>query len=227
MATGASTGPEPDSEQWSSWSDSVVLAWDERGLPVTLAGPAADPLDEPVHVITAFDPMGRPTSSADNAFAQHELFAELDREQRRWRPGVGAVPDGGHHEISAVVWGWGRAQAREAGARHQQRAVYEIDGDELRVVACDDESVTSRPRSHPPGARHDIGAALVAAWRDECETILGRGVGRVHCPACGAADPARGRVCPAGAWAPEWIDAVSDHNGAALALRCLSCGRRW
>lgn len=213
--------PERDREVWQGWLHSVVLCWDADGLPVTLAGPGADPLDEgPVHVVTAFNPGGSVVAAADNAFAQHQLFAELARTGRRWAPAVGAEPDAGHHEISAAIWDLDRRVALDLGRRHVQRAVYEIDDGELRVVACDEDRTVTTARV--PDGDHALTSAHLHAWRDELESILGHGIGRVHCPRCGRPDPRR--VRPAAA--ADWTTGPTPGDGPRT-LACARCGHRW
>ncbi len=95
-------------------------------------------LDQPVVVLTAWNPHGRRADPAANEARQRLLISELDAAGRRWWPAVGIAQDGHWWEDSVAVPGLGRSEGRRIGRRWRQEAVFEWNPVEatLAIVAC-------------------------------------------------------------------------------------------
>ncbi|MFI2643147.1 DUF3293 domain-containing protein [Streptomyces sp. NPDC018610] len=89
-----------------------------------------------VHVITAWNPLGRAASDDANARAQSRLLDEVRRRGLTWWPAVGGDPAGAHSEESVAVVGLSDAAARDLGHRFGQDAVFAWSATAWRVLAC-------------------------------------------------------------------------------------------
>jgi len=94
-----------------------------------------------LHVITAFNPFSERRPPEANQAANRELERILVQGGRTHRPAVNRAPDGDWEEPGFAVEGLSREEARELGRRFGQHAVFEIQGNQLRVVACFEERV--------------------------------------------------------------------------------------
>ncbi|OSP23771.1 DUF3293 domain-containing protein [Streptomyces sp. PU_AKi4] len=108
-----------------------------------------------LHVVTAYDPHGRPALTEDNARAQARLLDELGRRGLAWWPATGSDVHGTHIEQSVAVAGLSDSAARELGRRFGQDAVFAWTPGTWRLLSCD-------------GGATDIDAVLV---RDAVGTI--------------------------------------------------------
>jgi hypothetical protein len=141
---GSMTEPmtEPPSDRTAeltpAWMSSVLVRWDEAGDAHPLVGPGADALPggEVLHVLTSQDPMGEAQPPARNDELLADLLASLAADPPGlWWPVTGCDPIGAHAELGVGIAGLGRAAAAELGQRWAQLAIYELEVDELRVVA--------------------------------------------------------------------------------------------
>jgi hypothetical protein len=96
---------------------------------------------EVLHVITAFNPLSEPRPLEENQAANRELERILVQAGKTHRPAVNRAPDGDWEEPGFAVEGLSREEARELGRRFGQHAVFEIEENELRIVACFEERV--------------------------------------------------------------------------------------
>lgn len=217
-----------DPSLWEGFAATVIVSWNDVGLPRTLAGPRAGPLPAPVlHVVTAWDPDGRATDPAANAEAHRHLIAEVEAARWDWTPAVGASPDGSHHEISVAVTGVDLTDVIALGAAHGQLAVFELTEPRLRVVACRSNRTVERPRS-PLGAAHDLTYEHLITWRDEHEAITGQPLGRLRCPTCGVSDPRQVAYGMPASMPPDWIKLGGCIIGFdAPRFRCRACATGW
>lgn len=107
------------------------------GVRSLLAGPDPDPLPAaPLYVITAENPGSTPFPELENAARNAELATEL--RARGWTvwAALGEAADGSWAESGYAVAGAGRDAVVALGARFGQRAVFELDDAEQRIVGC-------------------------------------------------------------------------------------------
>ncbi|MFI1563966.1 DUF3293 domain-containing protein [Streptomyces sp. NPDC020490] len=126
----------------------------EGSFPVAAAGGAT------VHVITAWNPLGRDASDDANSRAHARLLGEVRRRGLTWWPAVGGDAAGAHSEESVAVAGLGDAAARELGRRFGQDAVFAWTPGAWRVLACGTDAAevsgwaaSEQVRSAAPGSR--------------------------------------------------------------------------
>lgn len=89
-----------------------------------------------VHIITAHNPNGRPRSQSANDLANERLRLHLGEVAEAIEEVECSSSSGSWAEQSFAVAGLSRAEAVEAARRFGQRAIFEIESDELRVVSC-------------------------------------------------------------------------------------------
>ncbi|MER6470303.1 DUF3293 domain-containing protein [Streptomyces collinus] len=89
-----------------------------------------------VHVITAWNPLGRTASADANARAQSLLHDEVRRRGLTWWPAEGGDAPGTLREESVAVVGLSDTAARELGRRFGQDAVFAWAPGAWRVLAC-------------------------------------------------------------------------------------------
>ncbi|MEU4036033.1 DUF3293 domain-containing protein [Streptomyces collinus] len=93
-----------------------------------------------IHVITAWNPLGRTASDDTNAYAQALLLDEVRRRDLTWWSAVGGDVGGTHSEESVAVVGLGDAAARDLGRRFGQDAIFAWGADAWRLLACDTDA---------------------------------------------------------------------------------------
>lgn len=90
-------------------------------------------------VITAWNPMDRPTTRKENELADESLRRSLELRQLPYLRVTGCSPDLSHREP-----GWGvrikKEEAIRLGKRFDQRAIWWVTGDDLVVIHCEDGS---------------------------------------------------------------------------------------
>ncbi|MET8810161.1 DUF3293 domain-containing protein [Streptomyces sp. NPDC004546] len=92
-----------------------------------------------LHIVTAYDPHGRPALAEDNACAQALLLDELDRRGLAWWPAAGGDAHGTHIEQSVAIAGLSDSAARELGRRLGQDAVFAWTPETWRLLSCDSD----------------------------------------------------------------------------------------
>ncbi|GAB1337316.1 hypothetical protein ACE1SV_39060 [Streptomyces sp. E-15] len=89
-----------------------------------------------IHVITAWNPLGRTASADSNARAQRLLLDVVRRRRLTWWPAEGGDVRGSHREESVAVVGLSDTAARALGHRFGQDAVFAWTPRDWRVLAC-------------------------------------------------------------------------------------------
>ncbi|MGW4594396.1 DUF3293 domain-containing protein [Streptomyces argyrophyllae] len=89
-----------------------------------------------VHVITAWNPLGRTAPAGANARAQRLLLDDVRRRGLTWWPAEGGDVRGSHREESVAVVGLSDTAARDLGRRFGQDAVFAWTARDWRVLAC-------------------------------------------------------------------------------------------
>ncbi|HCQ01453.1 MAG TPA: hypothetical protein DIT99_12520, partial [Candidatus Latescibacteria bacterium] len=110
---------------------------DQYKLQSEIIAPGAGslPLPLPIHVITVFNPFGRVLDTAENEMRNDVLSESLSIRGLEFRPVLGRSPDSNWPEPSFAVHGLSRVEACKLARRLGQRAVFELDADEFRVVS--------------------------------------------------------------------------------------------
>ncbi|MFF8591749.1 DUF3293 domain-containing protein [Streptomyces sp. NPDC015220] len=146
VSRSARSALRPQPHQWPRYLRAVVdIAFPAHTVRVAPGSPEGAPgLPYPlgsartIHVVTAFNPLGREAGAPANLRAQHELLHQLGLRRLRWWPAVGGDPAGTHAEISAAVVGMDDARARALGRRFGQDAVFAWSPGSWRLLSCTD-----------------------------------------------------------------------------------------
>ena len=131
-----------------SYANTVIV---RRRAPKFLTGPRATekfPFANPVHVITSWNPDSVPRPRKVNIETNAMLTTLLQRHRIGYEPCEGRSSDSLWREDSFLIMGQSRERVTEIGCQFGQRAVFELDTDIVRVLACEDgrELVAPRPR---------------------------------------------------------------------------------
>ena len=143
---GGAKDEDPMVSRWSAYRSTIVHAETSPGRTEHLNGPDAVvpwPFPQIVHVLSGWNPQG---VSLDGEYVNSQIAADVLQMGGRFVLGAGVSPDGTYSEPSLIVWGLAREQAREIGRKANQDAVFEIDDEELRLVACFTDQVEAIPR---------------------------------------------------------------------------------
>lgn len=145
---GEPTTAHPDN-RWHHYGTTVVAVEDGNGGWTPLNGDQAIadwPFTGTVHVLTAAEPFGRQrppeVDTIDNANLAHRLWLDGHLVRRA----TGADPTGAHIEPGILVAGLGRTEALALGRQLDQEAIFEINSQELLVLACFDDRIDVHPR---------------------------------------------------------------------------------
>jgi hypothetical protein len=143
-----------DDQRWINYLGTIVEAEVAPGSWAMLNGSGALvdwPFTVPVHVLTAWNPLGRNRPLDVNQQAMEELASALFRTGTGTARALGrdGRSDSDYAEPGFLVWGLDIEVARDIGRRFDQEAIFEIDADEIRVVGCFDDRVTGKPRRSP------------------------------------------------------------------------------
>lgn len=106
---------------------------------------AARRLGTTLHIITAWNPGDERPCLAENIRMNGRLEADLQAIASAVFPAVGRDILSDHLEISLAATGLDRGQAVELGRRYRPWAIFEVTGNEQRLVSCDDSSIATRP----------------------------------------------------------------------------------
>jgi hypothetical protein len=118
-------------------------------LETVWSGPGAGslPMPLPIHVITACNPFEQVLSAAENTRRNGALCELLSARRLEFQPVLGRSPDGSWSEPSFAIHGLSRVEACKVARLFGQRAVFELDNDESRVVTTDGEVRERRRRN--------------------------------------------------------------------------------
>lgn len=146
---------DAQASRWQHYRSTIITAELHPTTMTALNGPDAIepwPFEDPVHVITTWNPQGvlRPydTNEENNRRLAHDLI-ELDAT---FVHAIGNATETGHHEDSLLVWGIDRTMARQLGRRGSQDAIFELTAEEVRLISCVDDRTETWPRqsAHQP-----------------------------------------------------------------------------
>lgn len=144
------TAQTPDEDlRWVDYANAVIAVELLPGAWVDLTGTdALDewPFEDPVHVVTAHDPLGRVRSDEANAEANGRLAGELAEAGLGFARAIGGSADGEISEESFLIWGATLDDVRRLGREFDQEAVFEITDDEVSAVSSYTDKRVSRAR---------------------------------------------------------------------------------
>lgn len=133
---------------WDVYAESVIRK--RHPGRAVLAGPRATKAwtyETPVHVVTAWNPDSVPATALSNGTRNQQLEQLLVGQGHSTTPVTGTSLAGDWAEHSVLVEGLSRARAAEIGRQFGQRAIFELDDQQLRVIRCEDGAeIRSRPR---------------------------------------------------------------------------------
>ena len=141
---------DQDAQRWSAYLDTTITAEVVPNSTETLNGPDATDIwffDNPVHVITAWNPYNLVRSMEENDHANRQLAIALAGRGARFAWALGSANDGQHFEEGFITWNLTRDEVLEIGREFRQEAVFELTDDEFRLVHCGTGAVTSAPRT--------------------------------------------------------------------------------
>lgn len=101
-------------------------------------GDAWTPPAVPGHILTACNPFEQVQSEVENARRNRALLKRLEHTSEGVRPLVAGSQGGGWEERSFWIPGLSRAEACRIGRHFGQRAIFETEGDAVRVVRVED-----------------------------------------------------------------------------------------
>ena len=134
------------SGNWDDYLRTVVAAELVDGTLTPISDADAWPYPGTVWALTSDNPMGTWRSDEENQAARPELIAAVDAAGARHHRSVGTSVDTEHSEVGLVVWDTDRDTVLDIARRFRQEAIFEIDPDEVRVIACFDDRAAARPR---------------------------------------------------------------------------------
>lgn len=134
------------SGNWDAYLHTVVGAELVEGVYTAISDGGTWPYPGTVWALTSDNPMGELRSDDDNEAARPELVAAFAARGAKYQSSVGASVDTEHSETGLVVWNTDRQTVLEVARQFRQEAIFEIDQDEVRVIACFDDRISSRPR---------------------------------------------------------------------------------
>jgi hypothetical protein len=130
-----------DDAVWDTYAGAYIT-YTVDGRRCRLRGPIVDSLPaDPLFVLTAWNPGGTERDRAVNDADERVLEDELRGAGLTWWPADGRSPDDSWSEPGVAVAGLDRDAACVLGERYRQLAVYELTGDDVRVVRCADRAV--------------------------------------------------------------------------------------
>jgi hypothetical protein len=131
-----------EAAKWDLYLDAVIEC-EADGRNCRLRGPAAEPLpaDEPIFVLTAYNPGGEDRADALNEAAEQALERELVSAGATFWPAIGRSRDGSWAEPGVALARFDRSKACAYGTRYGQLAVYELTAEQVYVVRCNDAVV--------------------------------------------------------------------------------------
>ncbi|GAA1980049.1 hypothetical protein GCM10009817_20910 [Terrabacter lapilli] len=143
---------------------SAPAGWTRRHRKWRVGAAAGDAPAQAVHIVTAYNPHGRPATESDNRRAQRALVAQPDARNAAYHPAAGADPAWLHVEPSVAIVGLTRQEAVDLGWRFKQDAIFEWTADALTVVSCTDGATVALGwRQITPDAR---ATGADRAWRE-------------------------------------------------------------
>jgi hypothetical protein len=137
----------PPADPWAAYARTVVeiVRGAEGDFVTVCAAPPGQrgrwpwPTQEPVPILTAWDPGEERLELEVNRRLGAELATDLRPRSRRLLEAVGVGADSGHREEGLAALGLSVDQAVEIGAHYRQDAIFVWAPDAWSLVSCRDE----------------------------------------------------------------------------------------
>jgi len=122
---------------WQAYIDTKIV---QKSNDVAWTGQDATPLPwaPPIHIITACNPFEKVLADDENQKRNSALKEILKARNLKYESVIGKSTKGPWEEISFAIHGLSRAQACELASQFEQRAIFEIDNEELHVISAKD-----------------------------------------------------------------------------------------
>jgi hypothetical protein len=125
---------------WDGFAGAIVQVEVDSGPIVLVPKPPSEvgvfPFDQPVHILTAYNPAGQVIDSSDNE-ARHEALGTA-LMGHRVVPTVGSAPDGTFREPGYGMLDVGLEEAIDLARTFGQRAIYRWTPDVLSIIGVDE-----------------------------------------------------------------------------------------
>jgi len=129
-----------EDNMWDGFAGAIVEVELASGpvvlVPTTPGQVGVFPFDQPVHILTAYNPAGRAIDASDNEARHEALGAAL--VGRRVVPTVGSAPDGTFREPGYGMLDVGLEEAIDLARTFGQRAIYRWTPDVLSIIGVDE-----------------------------------------------------------------------------------------
>lgn len=133
--------PVAEDIMWDRFAEAIVQVGLATGpavlRPAALGEVGAFPFDQPVHILTAYNPSGRLIDESDNEALHEALGAALTGY--RSISTVGSAPDGTFREPGYGILGAGLDDAVDLARAFGQRAIYRWAPVMLSIVGVDEQ----------------------------------------------------------------------------------------
>ncbi len=131
-----------EDDVWVIYINSYIVDLNDR----VWAGPNAIdlPIEPPIHILTACNPFDRKLSEQENTKRNQSLHLKLKNLEVDITDVIGRSANYNWQEPSFAVTGLRRSQACHMANEFQQRAIFEIDHQELCVICVSDKQIKQR-----------------------------------------------------------------------------------
>ena len=122
---------------WQAYIDTEII---QKSNDVAWTGQDAIPLPwlPPIHIITACNPFEQVLTDDENQKRNSALEEILNARNLKYESVIAKSTKGSWQEISFAIHGLSRVQACELASQFEQRAIFEIDNEELHVITAKD-----------------------------------------------------------------------------------------
>ena len=122
---------------WQTYIDTKIV---QKSNDHAWTGKNAIPLpwEPPIHVITACNPFEQVLTDDENQKRNSALEEILNARNLKYESVIGKSTKDSWQEISYAIHGLSRVQACELAFQFEQRAIFEIDNEELHVISAKD-----------------------------------------------------------------------------------------
>ena len=133
-----------DNKVWDVFIGAYIV--ENSDNKIVWSGPQAQalPLKTPIHVITACNPLGKVLTDNKNIRHNQSLQKHIEQLSLEYKHVTGRSPSGDWQEASFAISGLTRDEACELAQVFDQRAIFELNEDELLVIEVNSHQVKRR-----------------------------------------------------------------------------------